>query len=322
MTELSFAELTSQIQTHFADGTFSEGLSLASQYVTIYPTEFPLINYWRICFAAKMNETATAYKFLKTTLESGSWYSEFILRQSPSLKELQGEEEFERLLEISLKMQAADPTNQVPMVVLRAESACGPESDGCPTILFLHSNQDTAHSNIPHWQSLADQGWLVALPQSRNALWADSYVWINFESSAKEVVEHYARLIQEYSVDTERLLLAGFSKGAEVALGMALSGQIDVQGFILIGPGGPFMDDLTQWEPFIKQAKDEGLRGVILIGLGDVTIPQDNIRTLVKTLNENGIACDLKTFPDLGHVYPDKEVFEHFLQEALKYIQG
>ncbi len=322
MTELSFAELSNQIQTHFADGTFSEGLSLASQYVTIYPNELPLINYWRICFAAKMKETAIVYKFLETTLESGCWYSELILRQSPSLKELQGEEEFERLLEISLKMQAADPTNQVPMIVLRAEGACGPDSDGCPTIMFLHSNQDTAHSNIPHWQCLADQGWLVALPQSSVALWADGYVWMDFESSAKEVEERYTRLVQEYRVDTKRLLLAGFSMGAEVALAMALSGRIDVQGFILISPGGQFMDDLTQWEVFIEQAKDKGLRGVILMGLADVTIPQDNIRTLVKTLNENGIACELKTFPDLEHVYPDKEVFEQFLQEALKYIQG
>jgi predicted esterase len=318
MTELSFAEFSNQIQIHFANSTFSEGLSLASQYVTVYPTEFPLINYWRICLAAKMNEKATAYKILETTLANGSWYSELILRQSPSLEILQGEEEFERLLGISLQMQIADPTTSVPMVVMRAKGACGPDGDGCPTIVFLHSNQETAQKNMPHWQSLADQGWLIALPQSSNALWADGYVWMDFESGAKEVEERYARLVQEYSVDTERLLLAGFSMGAEVALAMALSGRIEVQGFILIGPGGPFMDDLSLWEPFIEQAKDKGLRGIILMGLADATIPQDNIRTLVKTLNENGIACDLKTYPDLEHEYPDD--FDEFLQEALKYI--
>jgi dipeptidyl aminopeptidase/acylaminoacyl peptidase len=79
------------------------------------------------------------------------------------------------------------------------------------------------------------------------------------------------------------------------------------------------MDDLSLWEPFIEQAKDKGLRGVILMGLADTTIPQDNIRTLVKTLNENGIACDLKTYPDLEHEYPDD--FDVFLQEALQYIK-
>lgn len=320
MTKLSFDQLAKEIQAHFANNTSAEGLSLTSQYVTEYPHQLPLINYWRICFAAKMNEPATAYKFLETTLESGSWYSELILRQSPSLEIFKGEEEFERLLGISLQMQAADPTFSTPMIIMRAEGACGPESDECPTVIFLHSNQDTAHSNIPHWQSLADQGWLVALPQSSVALWADAYVWIDFESGAKEVEEHYARLVTEYSVATEKVLLSGFSMGAEVALAMALSGRIDVRGFILIGPGGPFMDDLTLWEPFIEQAKDKGLRGVILMGLADVTIPRDNIRALVKTLNENGIACELKPYPDLEHVYPDD--FANFLQEAVKYIQG
>jgi predicted esterase len=229
------------------------------------------------------------------------------------------EEEFERLLGISLQMQAADPNNLVPMAVMRAKGACGPDADKCPTVIFLHANQETAQKNLPHWQSLADQGWLVAIPQSRAAIWAEAYVWMDYESAAKEIEEHYSRLIKEYSVDTEKLLLVGFSMGAEVALAIALSGRIEVKGFILLGPGGPFMDDLTKWEPFIEQAKDKGLRGVILMGLADETIPQDNIRKLVKTLNENGVACDLKTYPDLEHEYP--EDFDEFLPEALKYIQ-
>lgn len=319
MGDLTFTQLSNQIQTHFANGNYAEGLSLASQYVTEYPNEFPLINYWRICFAARISETATAKKILETSLASGCWYSELLLRQSPSLESLQGEEEFERLVGISLQMQTSDPTSAIPMLVMRAKDACGPEADRCPAVLFLHSNQDTAQKNMPHWQSLADQGWLVAIPQSRTAMWVEAYVWMDYESAAKEIEEHYDRLMAEYSVDTERFLLAGFSMGAEVALAMALDGRIDAKGFILLGPGGPFMDDLAKWEPFIEKARDKGLRGVILMGLADEEIPQDNIRKLIITLNENGIACDLKTYPDLEHAYP--EDFDEFLQEALKFIQ-
>jgi predicted esterase len=106
--------------------------------------------------------------------------------------------------------------------------------------------------------------------------------------------------------------------GAEVALAMVLNGVIDAQGFILLGPGGPFMDDLQQWSPAIEKAKDKGLRGVILMGLADETIPQDNIRALVETLNEGGVACELKTYPGLEHEYPPD--FEAALQDAIKYI--
>jgi len=318
MADLSFTELTDKIQSHFAEGTFAEGLSLASEYVTVYPEEFALLNYWRMCLAARMNQYAVANKILEATLASGNWYSELLLRDSPSLASLQGEEEFERLVGISLQMQASDPAAAVPMLVIRPKDACGPEDEGCPAVIFLHGNQDTAQKNLPHWQSLADAGWLVALPQSRAAMWADAYVWMDHDTSADEVIKLFERLKKEYSLDTDRIILAGFSMGAEVALAMALNGAICSKGFILIGPGGPFMDDLTKWGPSIEKAKDKGLRGVIMMGEADETIPQDNIRALVETLNEAGVACNLKTYPDLKHEYPPD--FKAALQEAIKFI--
>jgi dipeptidyl aminopeptidase/acylaminoacyl peptidase len=78
------------------------------------------------------------------------------------------------------------------------------------------------------------------------------------------------------------------------------------------------MDDLAKWTPSIEKAKDKGLRGVIMMGLADETIPQDNIRILVERLNKAGIACELKTYPGLGHEYPPD--FESALQDAINFI--
>ena len=318
MTDLSFSQFSDQIQEHFAKGTFAEGLSLASLYISEFPNEFPLINYWRMCLAARLDETVTANKILESTLASGIWYSEILLRQSPALEPLQGQEEFERLIDISLQMQTADPINAVPVLVVRPEEACGPEDEGCPAVIFLHANQDTAQKNLEHWRSLPNQGWLVAMPQSSLAMWAGVYIWQDFESAAKEIEEHYHKLTEQYSLDPERILLAGFSMGAEVALAMILDGRIKAKGFVLLGPGGPFMGNLDEWSPLIEKSKSKDIRGVILMGLADETIPQDNIRQLVKTLNDNGIACDLKTFPGLENEYP--EDFEDVLKEALDFI--
>ena len=63
-----------------------------------------------------------------------------------------------------------------------------------------------------------------------------------------------------------------------------------------------------------------GLRGVILMGLDDQTIPQENVRALVEKLNDNGVPTELRTFPGLGHGYP--EDFEKVSREALKFIIG
>ena len=187
-------------------------------------------------------------------------------------------------------------------------------------MVFLHANQDTAQNNLGAWQDISNNGWLVALPQSSQAMWADSYVWLDYESGRDEVVERFKELTEQYSLDPNQTLMAGFSMGAEVALAMALNGDIETQGFLLLGPGGPFMDDLEKWEPFIEKGKKKGLRGVILMGLADNTIPQDNIRKLVDTFNASGIPTELKTFPGLGHEYP--EDFTQAVEEAIKFIFG
>jgi predicted esterase len=321
MAKITVEKLGELVTNHFADQTYAEGLALATEHLKDFPDKFALVNYWRVCFSARLEAFEQANKILEATLASGIWYSEALLRQSPSLAALQGNEEFERLADISLKMQEVDPLEQLPMLVVRAEDACGPEDEkGCPVFLFLHGNDDTAKANLKHWHYLSTQGWLVALPQSSYAFWAGSHAWTDFETAAKEVEGYYAKLASEYALDPGQIVLGGFSMGAEAALGLALSGRIKAHGFVLLGPGGPFMDDLEKWGPFLEGAKERGLRGVILMGLDDQTIPQDNVRTLVKKLNANGVPTDLKTFPGLGHGYP--EDFEKVSRDALKFIIG
>jgi predicted esterase len=205
-------------------------------------------------------------------------------------------------------------------LVVRPEGRCGDASDPCPLIFFLHSNTDNPRANLPHWQGAAADGWLLALPQSSRAMWAGAYVWGEHEAAAKELQDRYAQLTEQYPVDSGRVALAGFSMGAEIALYMALSGRIKSGGFILLGPGGPFMDDLKLWQPLIEQAAGSGLSGTIIMGLADETIPQANVRELAAMLNDHDIPTELEEHPELAHEYPPD--FEVSLSNALDFIFG
>ena len=108
MTKMNFSKFSQQVQGHIADKTYTEGLSLTSKHLTDFPERFGLINYWRICMAAQLKEFPLANKILESTLASGIWIAEFLLRQSPELESIQGDPEFERLTEISLKMATVD----------------------------------------------------------------------------------------------------------------------------------------------------------------------------------------------------------------------
>ncbi|MBN2044705.1 MAG: dienelactone hydrolase family protein [Anaerolineales bacterium] len=314
MSEITFPELAHKIQQHFEQQTYAEGLSLASEHFTRFPEEFPTLNYWRICLAARMEQFSLANKFLETTLASGIWFADFMLRQSPALAAIQGDPEFERLNQISAQMRAADG-GDVPMLVARPENACAPGEEGCPAVIFLHSNMDTAQNNLQHWAHLSARDWLVAVPQSSQALWTGAYNWVDHELTREEMDGHFQRLTSQYSLDEEKLIWGGFSMGAEMALTLVLNGDFPACGFVLLAPGGPKIDDLSQWGPLVDKAAGRSLRGVIWMGEEDHTIPQQNVRALAERLNTGGIPTRLETFPRLGHAYPDE--FESVAARAL-----
>jgi predicted esterase len=268
--------------------------------------------------AARLSYYTRVMQILETALSSGTWYGEAFLQNSPSLEPLQGNPDYERLLDISHQMQANDPANALPLLVVRPESECRSPDNPCPLLLFLHGNTDTAANNLEHWQSAAEDGWLLALPQSSGAMWAGAYAWTKHETAADEIETHLAKLTEQYVLDSSRIILAGFSMGAEIALWLALTGRVQSQGFILVGPSGLFMDDIEKWAPLIRDSQERGLHGAIITGLADTTIPHDNVRALVAALNSAAIPTDHEEHIDLAHEYPSN--FPNRLRHALAFI--
>lgn len=322
MAEKSFNEIIAMMQTHFTNKTYGEGLALATTTLKNYPEEFPLINYWRMSMAGGLGAYPQVLQILEETLAAGCWYAESVLRGSPWLEALQGNEEFERLAAISQQMRGADPLDQTPMLTLRQEDTCEPGAEpGCPLLIFLHGNQQAARQHVRQWHSLSNQGWLVALPQSSRALWTEAYTWIDLDSAEQDVTVHLHKLTEQYSINTDSILLAGTAMGAEVALGIALNGNFPCHGFILYALAGPNTGDLAAWEPLIEGARGRALRGVIVIGEEDENILPDNVRQLADMLNQAHLSTELITIPGLGgHTYPTG--FDEVLQRAIKYIIG
>ena len=318
MSELTFESLSEQILTAFGEERYADGLELAGKNLAAFPEKTAQLNYWRMILAARLEDPAGVNRIFEETLAAGIWFSERLMRRSPSLEGMNGNEEYERLIKVAAQMQAVDPTNRIPALVVRPEGACGAQDDACPLLYFLHGNTDSPAANLLHWRELANQGWVLAMPQSSKAMWPEAYFWPAYEECAAEIEHHYNNLAKQYSVDPEKTILAGFSMGAEIALATALSGKIPARGFILLGPGGYLMDDVKDWEPFIEQAAGRGLRGMILTGEEDDSIPHDNIRQLVELLNDRGISTQHKSYPNLKHEYPPD--FSATLKDSIEFI--
>ncbi|HET9494018.1 MAG TPA: dienelactone hydrolase family protein [Chloroflexia bacterium] len=276
--------------------------------------------YLRSCMAARTGQTELALSLIRESLDRGLWHGEEVLRRSPSWQSLQGNPEFERLAEESIKMSAAAYVGP-QMEVVEPEGGCLPMNP-CPVVIALHGNGSNIQQTMRGWRPALDMGWALAALQSSQMSGPTTFIWDNQETALRELGEHYAALVSGHSVDPKRVVLAGFSMGGETALRAALTGTIPVKGFVLLGPGGPSINDSEPevWAPLIEKAAGRGLRGYVMFGEADDTIPHDGIRRIVEMLNEGGIPTGLEVIPNTRHEYPPD--FADYARRALEHIEA
>jgi dienelactone hydrolase len=303
MTDASFPEFIGRVMGLYHNQSYAEALELLTQSGDRFPGEAPIVLYLRSCMAARVEQPELAIQVLREALERGIWVGETTMRESPSLRPLQGRPDFEELVDRFKELRAAAKIEPQRFIV-EPEGGCNAERP-CPLLIALHGNNSNAAAALHGWRPAVDTGWLLAALQSSQAEMTDMYVWDDQDTALREVAQHYAALREEYAIDPERVVVAGFSMGGETALRAVLNGTVPVRAFVLLGPGGPTIGTPETWLPLIEQAAARGVRGYVLLGERDDAVPHENIRALVELLNTNGVPCELEMIPNLGHAYPD-----------------
>ena len=118
-------------------------------------------------------------------------------------------------------------------------------------------------------------------------------------------------------LDLERTIVGGLSAGGELSIWLALSGTIPVQKFIVIAPGGQWMNEPEKWQPLIDDSANRNVKGMIILGEEDKAIPHKSIERVVDMLNNGGISCEYIKYPGLGHWYPPdfNDILSSFIQK-------
>lgn len=326
MTNPEFNKIQAQIQSCYAAADYAGALQLAERYASDFPEHTHLFTYWRVCMAARLDQPQVALNLLEQVLSNGFWYGETLLRRSPSLQGLQGRPDFEALVQRNQQQRLATQAQEYPLLAVRPRQACDQPSKPCPLLIGLHSNAALAQTSLPFWQAPAQSGWLVAAPQSSQAMWRGAYIWDDLEIARQEVHHRYLSLLERYSINRRQIVLAGHSMGAEVALWLALNHSLPVLGVLMVGPGGPFTDEPGAWQEFIQaywqEYKDDNLplRAAIVLGELDDSIPHRQIGELAEQLNESGIEVRLEVVPGAAHDYQAE--YNPAVLRALKHITG
>ena len=309
---VTIAAIEQQYHHLAAAGAYAEALELATREAHRFPDiAQPVVYYWRMLMAGHLNQSTLVLQLLQEAVDAGHWYDAVELRND--FQALNGRPEFEALVERCAQLRAAAVASTVPVLkTLRPDHTPAPY----PWLLALHGNHSNVESFANHWMAAVAQGWLVALPQASQTLGPGHFAWNDWKWATLEVQQQVADIRQQYPVDPQRFVAAGFSGGAGLALWLVLNGVVQAQGLVLVAP---FLPDVNALLPALDAGQGHGLR-VYLVASDDDFYCLEVAQKLAVLLPRYGIDCRLETYPNLGHSFPPP--FESRVPAALEYVLG
>ncbi len=170
-----------------------------------------------------------------------------------------------------------------------------------PLFVALHGGGENMADFSQRWRSeRLEKEFIVAFIQSSQVISMDGYNWTeDMEISTKEIREAYQKILQEYPVNTELVLIGGFSSGGVASLVVALDGTLPVQGFVVLCPAKP--EGFTSAR--VRTAAQRGLRGTLITSEMDGRL--EDQKAMARIFDLESLPCEFIVTPDIGHWYPE-----------------
>jgi predicted esterase len=308
METITFRELGNQLVILYNQGKFEDALQVIEKHLDEFPEQAARITFWRMCLSSLTGRSAEVLSVFQQGLDSGLWWAQALF-EDPDLNAVRDLPEFKRLAAESQKRceEARTQIGRDQTILLPEAPTTGPY----PLLIALHGHNGNKESNLEFLEVACQKGWIVLSAQSTQALFPDSYCWDNPEQGLADVRFYYEQILQKYEIDPQRILIAGFSQGGGMAIHAALSGKIDVRGFLAVACWWPDPKTLASQTEDAKRS-----RGYFLIGEKDHIL--ETTREIQKVLKENGIPFDEEVHPDLAHEFPSD--FERSFDQAIDFI--
>lgn len=189
MSFLDFDALQGRLFQLYNVGAFADALALIARERDTFPAYAHHSYYWLICLAAIQGKPDEALDWFDQALARGYWFSQAMLRSDPDLKSLQGQPGFEACVsECVRRAQAASATGTPQRVVTVPPPEFAPPY---PLLMCLHGMGGYAEETAARWRSAADEGWLVAAPQSSQPSGYGRWEWTD-EDKAMPMIRNCA----------------------------------------------------------------------------------------------------------------------------------
>jgi predicted esterase len=242
----------------------------------------------------------------EAVLDKGFWYEYEYLLEDDDLKPLHKFDEFHELVAICKEREEKAKRDSKPELEIVPSS-----KKDSSLLIALHGDQENSMLARSKWNSPALKDYMLAFPQSSQIQVSDGYVWENVEQGVNELKDHFTSLVAKEKVDTDQIIVGGFSAGCGVALKAILDDVIPAKGFIFVAPWLPNMEE---WAKDLEKLKAKGITGYIICGNHDDDC-YESTNMFVDYLKEKEINHTYKVMDGLDHDYPRD--FDRLIMEAV-----
>jgi predicted esterase len=311
MKQLSFDELTDQMMNLYRESKYADALQIVEQNADRFPEHLARTTFWKMCLLSLCGRSKDVMSVFQKGLDAGLWWAGSQFRDT-DLDAVRDLPEFKRLAAIS-----QEKYEEVRTHIERDQTILLPQSSASglyPLLIALHGGAGNKDSNLEYWKIACQKGWLVLSPQSTQPLYSGSYSWIEPEQALADLHFYVEQTLKDHTIDQQRVVIAGFSQGSGMAIYAALSGKLNIRGFIGIGTYWADPESLGPLAQLARQTK--AIRGYFIVGEKDQTL--NKTREIQKVLSENNIQFDEEFHPDLAHEFPAD--FESSFDEAINFI--
>ena len=312
--ERSYGEMRAVVVELYGEGRFAEAAVILGEALDSFPDHMMANCVNLALMHLRLGDLDESLKALTYGLDHGIWYGKYTFLDPAwdSMKEHPG---WAAVSSLNEEAKARDALEVKPRMEVVLPAGYDP-ARRYPLFLALHGGGENVDLFMPNWTSPGlGREFIVAFPQSTQLIAMDGYNWTeDVDLSLKEIREGFEKVVDEYSVDTDQVIIGGFSSGGVASLEVVLKGVIPVQGFVVLCPAMP--ENFSAEEA--RAASERGVRGTILTTEMDGRVDQQKEMSAI--MEEVGLSHEFHVSPDIGHWYPDD--LSERIDRAIAQIRG
>ncbi|MBN1271210.1 MAG: hypothetical protein JXB26_02975 [Candidatus Aminicenantes bacterium] len=310
-----YAAMRSHVGKLFAEQKYMEAARILEWALEEYPDHVLANSYNLALMWVHLKEYEKSAAALQAGIDRGIWYGKYSFFQDfwEPMKKM---ESFQTVLTVCQeKMKEKQVQSKPEVLVLTPENY--QKDKKYPLFIALHGGGGNIEGFKENWTSeKLNKKFIVLFVQSSMAVSMDGYNWTeDIEKSKNEIKAAYEKILPEYPIDTDKVIIGGFSSGGVASLAVVLDNTLPVAGFVVLCPAKPESFSRER----VESMKNRGLRGTILTTEMDGRL--NDQKEMAAVLKETGFDHRFIVTPNIGHWFPEDmnvkidEAIEHILND-------